>query len=181
MTFNTLPIRNVQHSNAMYDSSVVYHVDYDHESGHSDPLNWSLLPAGQLWTRAYARMMNDAWVLHTPWLLRYAWVALTDPWVEIYAPVDIEAAAYLAENQDLVDVLRRAIPYLKLYFPGSRVSLKLWDDVESGRKHLFACVLTSLPVEDALDRLEEMDQKWFVFEDASVRERMTFDVQHPTL
>jgi len=72
---------------------------------------------------------------------------------------------FFDENQYLIPVVIEAHRELKKRFPSEKLLLEVVSDPEAGGcDELFAYILTSLPVEDALQRLNDLDEQWFLNE-----------------
>jgi hypothetical protein len=72
---------------------------------------------------------------------------------------------FLLAHLSLIGVLVEAYSHLSKYFgPDPRVALEIVSDPEAddGRDQLFAYILTSLPVDEALVRLDRLDEEWFL-------------------
>ena len=79
----------------------------------------------------------------------------------------VNAAAvgrFLHAYPQLIEVLLEAHVYLQKYFgPDPQVTLKVVSDPEvEGVEELFAYILTSLLVDEALARLDRFDEEWFL-------------------
>jgi hypothetical protein len=77
-----------------------------------------------------------------------------------------------------VDILAEARPYLeRLFGPTPQVILEVTSDpVSEDSEELFGYIQTSLPVEEALDRLHRLDQEWFLALISRVRGRLNFNL-----
>jgi hypothetical protein len=71
---------------------------------------------------------------------------------------------FLLACPQLVEVLLEARVHLQRYFgPDLQVALEVVSDPETeGLKELFAYIHTSLPVDEALARLDKLDEEWFL-------------------
>jgi len=71
---------------------------------------------------------------------------------------------FLYAYPQLVEVLLEAYPYLVKHFgPNPQVMLKVVRDPEAGRsEQLMAYILTSLDADEALIRLDRLDEEWFM-------------------
>jgi hypothetical protein len=70
---------------------------------------------------------------------------------------------FFDENRALIPVVIEAHEELKKRFPSEEFTLEVVSDPEAdGCDELFAYILTSLPVEDALQRLNDLDEEWFL-------------------
>jgi hypothetical protein len=73
--------------------------------------------------------------------------------------------SFLLAHLPLIGVLAEAHPYLSKYFgPNPQVALEVVSDPEAdeGQDQLFAYILTSLPVDEALAKLDSLDEEWFL-------------------
>lgn len=72
---------------------------------------------------------------------------------------------FLDENQYLIPVVIEAHEELRKRFPSEKLLLEVVSDPEAdGYDELFAYIFTSLPVEDGLQRLNDLDDMWFLNE-----------------
>ena len=70
---------------------------------------------------------------------------------------------FLAQNQKLLELLRSVGVKLHDYFPGSPLRLELIHDPEiENFSQLVVRVITELPVDDAMDRLDRFDYEWWL-------------------
>ncbi len=85
---------------------------------------------------------------------------------------------FLFAHPHLTDVLLEARTYLERHFgPSPRVLLQVTTDPETpGWEHLFASVRTALPLDDALDRLDELLEDWFQVQPSHIDKLFTFSV-----
>jgi len=84
---------------------------------------------------------------------------------EIYSTRDARTVhGFLRTHLQLVDVLLEASPYLDKHFgPNPHVVLEVLSDPEvEGADELIARIFTSLPVEEAMARLDRLDEEWFL-------------------
>lgn len=77
---------------------------------------------------------------------------------------DAAVQRFLYSYPQLAKVLLEAHVYLKKHFgPEPQVTLEVVSDPEvEGWDELFAYILTSLPVDEALARLNRLDEEWFL-------------------
>ena len=90
-----------------------------------------------------------------------------------------EILRFVRAYPSAVDILSEALPYLeRLFGPAPQVILEVTFDPESeGSEELFGYIQTSLPVEEALDRLHQLDQEWFLAQISRVRGRLNFNLE----
>jgi len=71
---------------------------------------------------------------------------------------------FLRANPQLVSILLEAHFHLQEHFgPNLQVALEVVSDPEAtGQEQLFAYIRTSLPVDEALARLDRLDEGWFL-------------------
>jgi len=71
---------------------------------------------------------------------------------------------FLLTYPHLIEVLLEAYPHLVKHFgPDPQVALEVISDPEvEGWAQLFAYIITSLPVDEALVRLDTLDREWFL-------------------
>ena len=71
---------------------------------------------------------------------------------------------FLHACPQIIEVLLEAHVYLQKYFgPNPQVTLEVVSDPEAeGMEEMFAYILTSLPVDEALARLDRLDEEWFL-------------------
>jgi len=86
---------------------------------------------------------------------------------------------FLCAYPQLVEVLLDAHVYLQKYFGTEpKVTLKVVGDPEvEGMDELFAYILTSLPVDEALARLNRLDEEWFLDQLDRVDGRFNFNLE----
>ena len=86
---------------------------------------------------------------------------------------------FLHACPQLVEVLLEARVYLQKYFgPDPQVTLEVVSDPEvEGVEELFAYILTSLPVDEALARLDKLDEEWFLDQLDRVSGRFNFNLE----
>ncbi len=79
----------------------------------------------------------------------------------------------------LVEVLLEAHVYLQKYFgPDPRVTLEVVSDPEvEGMDELFAYIVTTLSVDEALARLDRLDEEWFLDQIDRVDGRFNFNLE----
>jgi len=90
-----------------------------------------------------------------------------------------ETARFLQIHPALIDLLLEASPYVERYFgPNPQVVLEVVRDPEvTGSEELFANICTSLPVEEALERLDQFDEKWFLAQLERTAGRFNFNLE----
>ena len=99
---------------------------------------------------------------------------------EIYSLRDpTSVRRFLHTYPQLVEVLLDAHVYLQKYFgPDPQVILEVVSDPEvEGMDELFAYILTSLPVDEALARLDRLDEEWFLDQLDRVAGRFNFNLE----
>ena len=86
---------------------------------------------------------------------------------------------FLFAHPQLVEVLLDAHVYLQKYFgPDPQVTLEVVSDPEvEGMDELFAYILTPLPVDEALARLDRLDEEWFLDQLDRVAGRFNFNLE----
>jgi len=86
---------------------------------------------------------------------------------------------FLQTYPSLLDVLIEAWPYLQKHFgPDPQVELQVTSEPEIGESQcLFAYIVTSLPVDDASERLDRLDQEWFLAQLDRVGEVLNFTLE----
>jgi hypothetical protein len=71
--------------------------------------------------------------------------------------------SFLQEHKELVSLLTEASKELRKYFSTEDFKLQLVSDPEiAGDQQLFVYISTSLSVTDALKKLDEFDEKWWL-------------------
>jgi hypothetical protein len=88
--------------------------------------------------------------------------------------------AFLNSNAFLILLLREAHNKIKSHFGfDTEIGLEVFTDPESddGQK-LFALIFTALPVDEALERLERLDQEWWLDAITRAKERLNLDVEY---
>lgn len=85
---------------------------------------------------------------------------------------------FLEKYPFLVSLLLEAYVEVGNYFPHSRVFLKVFDDPEvEGMDKLFAYIRTPLPVDEALARLDKLDEEWFLDQLDRAAGRFNFNLE----
>jgi len=86
---------------------------------------------------------------------------------------------FLYAHPQLVEVLLDAHVYLQKHFgPDPQVILEVVSDPEvEDMDELFAYILTSLPVDEALARLNRLDEEWFLDQLDRVGGRLNFNLE----
>ena len=86
---------------------------------------------------------------------------------------------FLRAYPHLMQVLLEARVCLQKYFgPEPQVTLEVVSDPEvEGVEELFAYILTSLPVDEALARLDRLDEEWFLDQLDRVDGRFNFNLE----
>jgi hypothetical protein len=99
---------------------------------------------------------------------------------EIYVfPQAATVRPFLRTHPQLVEALLEAYVYLQEYFgPEPQMVLEVVSDPEvEGWDELFAYILTALPVDEALARLDRFDQEWFLDQFDWTDGLLNFDVE----
>jgi len=92
---------------------------------------------------------------------------------------EAETARFLRIHPALIDLLLEAPPHVERYFgPNPQVVLEVVADPEaSDSEELFANICTSLPVEEALERLDQLDEGWFLAQLEWTAGRFNFNLE----
>lgn len=92
---------------------------------------------------------------------------------------EAEAARFLRMHPALIDLLLEAPPHFERYFgPNPQVVLEVVVDPEaSDSEELFANICTSLPAEEALERLDQLDEGWFLDQLERTAGRFNFNLE----
>ena len=99
---------------------------------------------------------------------------------EIYSLRDAAAVRrFLQACPQLIELLLEAHVYLQEYFgPDPQVTLEVVSDPEAeSMDELFAYILTSLPVDEALARLDKLDEEWFLDQLDRVDGQLNFNLE----
>lgn len=99
---------------------------------------------------------------------------------EIFVFRDAPAVrSFLRAHPELGSVLLGARPLVEKHFGSERpVCLEVVVDPENaGGDQLFAHIHTSLSVKEALARLDEFDEEWFLHQLPQVRDQLSFDLE----
>ena len=102
---------------------------------------------------------------------------------EFYTLADIEEVRrFLRVYPDAANVMIEAWPHIERIFgPNSRVVLEVTFDPESENlrdfEELFGNIQTSLPVEEALRRLRQLDDEWFLAQLTRASGRVNFSLE----
>lgn len=72
--------------------------------------------------------------------------------------------AFLRDHPQLMEIVLEAVFHIERHFgPDPQVELAVSIDPEiEGMEELFAYICTSLPVDEALARLDRLDEEWFL-------------------
>lgn len=91
----------------------------------------------------------------------------------------IAVQCFLQTHFHLIEILLEAYPYLEKHFESNfQVALEVVNDPEvQDRQQLFAYILTSLPVDEALSRLDSLDKEWFLDQLDRVDDFFNFDLE----
>jgi hypothetical protein len=74
-----------------------------------------------------------------------------------------EALAYILQRPKLAMFLvTEAYNNIRRFFKNEKLKLTLNEDIETGEKILFLYILTSLPVDEALAKLNQLDDEWWL-------------------
>ncbi len=86
---------------------------------------------------------------------------------------------FLLNHPHLIDLLLEAYPHLAQTFgQDSHVALEVVRDPEVANwTQLVAYLVTSLPVDQALDKLDEFDDEWFLGQDDRVGDLFNFNLE----
>lgn len=99
---------------------------------------------------------------------------------EIYSLRNAETVrGFLHTYPQLIEVLLEAHVYLQRYFgPDPQVTLEVVSDPEvEAIEELFAYILASLPVDEALTRLDKLDEEWFLDQLDRTGGRLNFNLE----
>jgi len=89
-----------------------------------------------------------------------------------------EVLGFLDRHSFLVSLLLEAYNKIRNHFPHSQVFLEVISDPEvEGVEELFAYILTSLPIDEALARLDSLDEEWFLDQLDRVGGRFNFNLE----
>jgi hypothetical protein len=98
----------------------------------------------------------------------------------IYEMRDVPSVRqYLRNHPELIQVLLEAHPYLKEIFGTQvRVFLEIVTDPEAAREQeLFAYIVTTLSADEAVRRLDDFDDGWFLQHVERVAGRLNFNLE----
>ena len=99
---------------------------------------------------------------------------------EVYSLRNAETTkSFLHSHPQLLDVLLEASNHVRRHFGASiQVALEVVRDPEvEDRKSLFAYIMTSLPVDEALERLKALDEDWFLGQLDRVEDLFNFNLE----
>ncbi len=71
-------------------------------------------------------------------------------------------SSFLQAHQELISLLNEAYKELRKYFSSEDLKLELVTDPEIAEDRLFVYIFTSLSVTDALRKLDEFDEQWWL-------------------
>lgn len=99
---------------------------------------------------------------------------------EAYAIEDLEALRdYLRSHVDLVQVLELAHARIGEWFTDAEVALRVRAaHGDRGARRLHALIHTKLEPHEALGRLDEFDESWWLEASRSVEDRLLIDVEY---
>lgn len=97
-------------------------------------------------------------------------------WLPGYEPFDVHVQRYLESNPDLRQVLLAAVPVVSEMFGSCKLTLAIVHDPDDHWTQLFALIHTQLAVEDAVVRLKQFDQTWFLDQRRKLGGRLNFDI-----
>jgi hypothetical protein len=82
-------------------------------------------------------------------------------------------------HPEVIETLIEARPRLEEHFgPQVKVSLELVSDPEAdATEQLFAYIVTSLPVDEGINRLDAFDEDWFLHQIDRVAGRLNFNLE----
>jgi hypothetical protein len=84
---------------------------------------------------------------------------------------------FVSTHPDLIPVLLEAHEVMKEHFPSSEIMLKISPGREEAEEdQLFAYILTSYPVDEALAKLDAIDETWFLNRATQVKDRFNFNL-----
>lgn len=90
-----------------------------------------------------------------------------------------EVRSFLEARPELIELLPEAYAYVKRFFgPDSLAQLEIYRDPEgTTNETLFAQIVTPLPLADALQRLDELDYKWYLSQPIEILEYFNFGLE----
>lgn len=85
------------------------------------------------------------------------------PWGPFILRNEVVTHQYLAEHRWLHQPLRETYRKIAEYFPDSEISLELVNDPEIiDTTEIVAWISTHLDIDEAFDRLQRLDNEWFL-------------------
>lgn len=85
---------------------------------------------------------------------------------------------FLENNAEIVPMVFEAYQQIKVYFPNEEIRLEVTSDVEdNGCESLFAHILTTLSVEEAHQKLDDLDEEWYLDQSVEVQNLFNFDLR----
>jgi len=90
-----------------------------------------------------------------------------------------EVRRFLTAYLELIEFLLEAYAHLQRHFgPDPQVVLEVVSDPEiEGSEELFTYIRTSLPVDEALARLDSLDEEWFLDQLDQVGRQFNFNLE----
>lgn len=78
---------------------------------------------------------------------------------------------FLEKNLEILPILSEAYQKIKAYFPDEEIRLEVTSDVEDNNcEILFAYILTKLSVEEAHQKLDDLDEEWYLDQSEEIQE-----------
>jgi hypothetical protein len=84
--------------------------------------------------------------------------------IERFFVVDDRSAvrSFVIQRPFLVPLLFEAYQEISLYFGNASLQLKLITDPEDDSRRLTVTIMTSLSPDDAVERLQQLDEQWWL-------------------
>jgi hypothetical protein len=122
------------------------------------------------WQNIGASVVRSSWA--NIYLVIEHWYTLRQP---------DEVLAFLEENPFLVSLLIEAYSPIQHYFPDSNLFLEMFADPESTDDHqlLVALIATHLSPEEALIKLDQLDEDWWLDVMDRAQGKLCINVEFP--
>ncbi len=86
--------------------------------------------------------------------------------------------AFIEKNPSLISILKEIYANILRYFPQSQIRLNIFSDPDiTGSDELAATVITSMSPEEALEKLNQFDENWWLDAMSSINGKISINVE----